>query len=806
MGRAVQQQLVGGGGDVRQFTTNDESRVSGGGACRNAGWQDWAHWLGTDTMPPSQISQAFPALTDSQAMAPTQARADDGTCPRPVFPGMLSGLTMAPVHVHIQPSSATEHEQPRDQSKEHVCPTESLGRVPRVKEMSFPPHQMCWLLRDGEKDVQWFPSCSAAAKHLHGQRFECNIHGARMRKARMNSETGPAAGRYQGPCGTQYSVHAHDPSEQGPHRKRFKHTDGVVHQADNYADNVPESSGHADTQFYTVEAVLGERVEGGEPRYLVKWAGYGEEHSTWEPRSNLDDCTVFLAHLRNTAPTPNRALAPAPTSADTCWGSQATGRRVRTGVATSQHSSVYKGVSWNRSSSRWDAYAWYQGRKHHFPGGFDEEVEAARAADTMARKVGKQVVNFPQNTSEKAANLAAKAKGGHAAKHARAFAGGSTSATLDLGADVPLTTRTAAGSAASSESVLDSELDSELDSSDGQEGEGEGEEEGDGDGDVDEDVDVDEDEGADEDEDEDEDEGEDGVMPTAVGGDDRGYTAAEDGLIVAHALAYLTGRRPTSGAETAAGMPHTAGASGSMNMHVPKAWWQTIDLTGPVWKQRTALSVLCRYAFLKAPLRRRLEQQGGDGSDAADSDDSDDDDDYDDDNNNKYDDDVNDDDDDYYTDDNNDDDDGDGKPDDVGDSDDAANNSYAKEKAVAPTTLFERAEIAMDYPADAKRRRTSATATPDHAFTAAAATGIAATATANSLMIGSRSNGGGGSSNNNSTGPAACSCKTPNHQDTLFCDGCDEAFPLCCTGLVAVPRSEAEWLCAGCSGSGSHLG
>ena len=117
----------------------------------------------------------------------------------------------------------------------------------------------------------------------------------------------------------------------------------------------------------------------------------------------------------------------------------------------------------------------------------------------------------------------------------------------------------------------------------------------------------------------------------AAGSYDRGYSAAEDELIVAHALAYLTGRRPTGAAETetATGMPHTAGASSGMNMHVPKAWWQTIDLTGPVWKQRTALSVLCRYAFLKAPLRRRLEQPGVDGSGAVDNEDEDEDEDED---------------------------------------------------------------------------------------------------------------------------------------------------------------------------------
>ena len=64
------------------------------------------------------------------------------------------------------------------------------------------------------------------------------------------------------------------------------------------AKEEPGRSGPADARLYAVEAILGERVEGGQPRYLVKWAGYAEEHNTWEPRSNLAGCTAFLAHLR----------------------------------------------------------------------------------------------------------------------------------------------------------------------------------------------------------------------------------------------------------------------------------------------------------------------------------------------------------------------------------------------------------------------------------------------------------------------------------------------------------------------------
>ena len=36
--------------------------------------------------------------------------------------------------------------------------------------------------------------------------------------------------------------------------------------------------------------VLGERFLGAEPEYLVKWVGYSEEESAWEPQSALGDC------------------------------------------------------------------------------------------------------------------------------------------------------------------------------------------------------------------------------------------------------------------------------------------------------------------------------------------------------------------------------------------------------------------------------------------------------------------------------------------------------------------------------------
>lgn len=39
---------------------------------------------------------------------------------------------------------------------------------------------------------------------------------------------------------------------------------------------------------YTVERILKKRIKRGVVQYYVKWLGYGEDESTWEPRDNLN--------------------------------------------------------------------------------------------------------------------------------------------------------------------------------------------------------------------------------------------------------------------------------------------------------------------------------------------------------------------------------------------------------------------------------------------------------------------------------------------------------------------------------------
>lgn len=46
-----------------------------------------------------------------------------------------------------------------------------------------------------------------------------------------------------------------------------------------------------DGEHFEVEAILDRRTNRRRREYLVKWVGYGEEHNSWEPRSNFDDKT-----------------------------------------------------------------------------------------------------------------------------------------------------------------------------------------------------------------------------------------------------------------------------------------------------------------------------------------------------------------------------------------------------------------------------------------------------------------------------------------------------------------------------------
>jgi hypothetical protein len=60
---------------------------------------------------------------------------------------------------------------------------------------------------------------------------------------------------------------------------------------------------------YEVERILGKRLEAGRALYRVKWAGYREEESTWEPLEHLEECRdLVLAFDQQQRPKPRVAM------------------------------------------------------------------------------------------------------------------------------------------------------------------------------------------------------------------------------------------------------------------------------------------------------------------------------------------------------------------------------------------------------------------------------------------------------------------------------------------------------------------
>ena len=59
-------------------------------------------------------------------------------------------------------------------------------------------------------------------------------------------------------------------------------------------DTVPSSKRGRGKNTYVVEKILDCKGKGHHLKYLVKWKGFNDKHSTWEPRKNLGSCIDLI--------------------------------------------------------------------------------------------------------------------------------------------------------------------------------------------------------------------------------------------------------------------------------------------------------------------------------------------------------------------------------------------------------------------------------------------------------------------------------------------------------------------------------
>jgi hypothetical protein len=67
--------------------------------------------------------------------------------------------------------------------------------------------------------------------------------------------------------------------------------DDILGAYDPYTQLRPSEQAQIDSEdnIYTVERILDKKKDGKKLLYLVKWEGYPEEESTWEPIANLQN-------------------------------------------------------------------------------------------------------------------------------------------------------------------------------------------------------------------------------------------------------------------------------------------------------------------------------------------------------------------------------------------------------------------------------------------------------------------------------------------------------------------------------------
>jgi hypothetical protein len=56
----------------------------------------------------------------------------------------------------------------------------------------------------------------------------------------------------------------------------------------------------AGEEEWEVEAILGKRERYNKPEYLVQWRGFGPEHNSWEPASNLVHAGTLVEQFEDT--------------------------------------------------------------------------------------------------------------------------------------------------------------------------------------------------------------------------------------------------------------------------------------------------------------------------------------------------------------------------------------------------------------------------------------------------------------------------------------------------------------------------
>ena len=68
------------------------------------------------------------------------------------------------------------------------------------------------------------------------------------------------------------------------------------------------SSDDDNEKVFMAEKIMGRKTDNGTTYYLVKWQGFKENESTWEPIGNLLNCKDMIEHFENNASSHSAAI------------------------------------------------------------------------------------------------------------------------------------------------------------------------------------------------------------------------------------------------------------------------------------------------------------------------------------------------------------------------------------------------------------------------------------------------------------------------------------------------------------------